>query len=319
MTKFTRRFKKNKKNRTIKRGGDGDSSQNQKIPEESQKEDREGVIDTIQNRISNVASSASKTLADAGLRIIGLQRVDKTSEDNESIKKVDTDATSGIISGVKNVVDKTGANVIENVNEVLGSNIARETTKQAAENTAELVKEGAEKFNDALNKPEVKAELEKAIENAGEIGEVVVKAAKKPLNEAVDVASNAASKATAAALAGIIKVGTDALGAVPFFGAVIDAGKMLNDGSKAATAVVEAGSEAVEAASDAFIEAKEGVEKGLELLDKQKKMGQQISNRTIQSINDFEHPVTAQAAGAKKTRRRFLKYKAKSKRVRFAI
>ena len=54
-------------------------------------------------------------------------------------------------------------------------------------------------------------------------------------------------------------------------------------------------------------------------------MAEKISNRTNKTINDFENPLNKfknsniQAAGARKTKRRLLNRKAKSKRVRFAI
>ena len=319
MSKFTRRFKKNKRNRTLKKGGASD--------------ERQGIFDIIGSKISNVATSAVTKVGDLGLRFVGLERVNKAEEEakakqeekddnnlgkvNEGIQKVG-DAAAGVISNVENVADKTGALIIDNVNKVLGSAVVQETTKEAAEDTAEIVQENLEVFNEALNNPEVKAEVVEAIENAGEIGEVVVAAAEKPLEKAVDVASNATSKAVGATLGGLIKIGTDAMAAVPGVGAVIEVGKMLNDGSKAASAVVEAGSDAVEVASDAFIETKEGIEKGLELLEKQKKIGEEISSRTDKSIKDFENPVSAQSGG-KKTRRRLFKRKAKSKRVKFAI
>jgi hypothetical protein len=301
MSKITRRLKnkKNKKNRTIKKGGTT----------------REGIFDIIGNKISNIASSTGKTIGDTGLKIIGLERIDKSVEEENSNKKIG-DAAYGIVSDVGNVVDKTGAAIIENVNEVLGSDIVKQTTEQAAEQTADIVKDSAEKFNKALNDPEVKAEVEEAIEKAGEVGEIVLKAAKKPLDEAIDIAAESTQKASSAAVSGAIKVGTDALSAIPFWGAIIDLGKMVNDGSSAASAVVEAGSEAVEGASDAFIETKENVEKGLKELEEKKRMSEQISKRTINSINDYENPVMYQKAG---TRRRLLKRKAKSKRVRFLI
>ena len=311
MSKFTRRFKKNKKNKSLKRGGAEKS--------EPEKDEREGVIDIVENKVADIASSAATTLTDVGLRIIGLERVNKTDEDNDATKKVDeninkvSDAASGIISDVGNVVDKTGAAIIENVNEVLGSSVVKETTEQAAEKTADIVKEGAEKFNEALNDPEVKAEVKESIEKAGEIGAVVVEAAEKPIEKAVDVAANAAQKATGAALAGVVKVGTDVMAAVPGVGAFIELGKMMNDASKAASAVVEAG-------SDAFIETKKNVEKGLKDLEEKKQMSDKISNRTIKSITDFENPITsAQSAGSTKTRRKLTKRKANSKRVRFSI
>jgi hypothetical protein len=307
MTKLSRRLKKNKKNKTFKRGGSS---------EDFQKEERQGIFDIIGDKISGAASSAASFAEDSGLKLIGLERIDKSKE--ESTKIADNISTAA--SSVENVVDKTGSALIENINEVLGSNAVNETTKEAAEKTANIVKATAEKFNEALENPEVKAEVKESIEKAGEIGSIIVDSAEKPIEKAVDVAANALSKATGASLAGVIKVGTDMMAAVPGVGAVIEVGKILNDSSKAASAVVEAGSEAVEVASDAFIETKENVEKGLKSLEEKKRIGNEISNRTNNSIKDFENPiVTSQSAGGRKTRRRLFKYKAKSKRVRFSI
>lgn len=300
MPRLTRRCKKNRKNKSIRQNG-GEN-------------EREGVVDMVGDKIAEVASSAAKTIGDAGLKIIGLERINKENNLQE------TGESPGIISNVKNVADKTGAAIIENVNEVLGSEAAKETTEQAAEQNATILKKGAETFNNALNNPEVKQEVEEAIEHAGEIGSVVVKASEKPFNEAVDAVAKAVPKVTSAAVSGAIKVGTDALGAVPFWGAIIDMGKMVNDGSKAASAVVEASSEAAEVASDAFIETKENIEKGLQELDEKKRISEQISNRTKNSINNFENPIMSiQTGGVRKTRRRLFKRKKQSKRVRFAV
>ena len=329
MRKLTRRLKKYKKNRTFKRGGAVGIPPPEEIKpkEEPPKEERQGIVDIIGNKISDVAYSGATTLGDAGLKIIGLERIDKSKEEEETSKKVDeninkiSNTASGIISNVANIVDNTGAALIENVNEVLGSDIVKETTDEAAKKTADIIKETAETFNDTLNDPEVKAELEEAIENAGEVGRIIIKSAEKPFEEAVDVASNSLSKATGATLGGIVKVGTDAAAAIPGVGAIIEVGKILNDSSKAASAVVEAGSEAVEVASDAFIETKENVEKGLKVLEEKKKLVDEIASRTDKSIKDFEKPLLSQAqsAGARKTRRKLLKRRGKSKRVRFAI
>jgi len=316
MTKLTRCLKKNKKNRTFKRGGAiEDVTPPEKLKtEDLPKEEREGIIDMIQNKIANVVSSAATTVGDVGLKFVGLERINKSKEEEDVSIKVDNN-----IGKLANVVNKTGAIIIDNVNEVLGSNDLKQAITEAAEKTAEIVKEAAEKFNEALNKPEVKAQVKESIEKAGEIGTIVLEASEKPIQKAVDVAANASQKASAAALSGIVKVGTGMAAAVPGVGAVIEVGKMLNDGSKATSAVIEAGSEALEAASDAFLETKTKFEEGLKVLEEKKKLGDVISSRTDKSIKEFENPVTTQAAGARKTRRRLLKYRGKSKRVRFAI
>lgn len=252
--------------------------------------EHDGIVDKIGDRIYNVASSAASTVVDAGLKIAGLERINHNNNTPFA------------------VADNTGAAILDNINETLDSDMVKSRTEEAAKTTAKLMREGASTFNAALNDPNVKAELEQAIENAGEIGSVIVKAAEKPFNEAVDVAAQAAPKVASAAVSGAIKVGTDALGAVPFLGAVIDAGKMLNDGSKAASAMISAGTEAVDAASDAFLETKASVERGLRELNEKKRMTEQIANRTTRSIQDFENPyVNARQFGGKRTRRRLFK------------
>jgi hypothetical protein len=156
MSKYTRRFKKNKKNKTIKKGG-GDSNENF--------EERQGIFDILGSKMAGVASSAVSTFGDAGLKMIGLQKIDKvedkTSKIDENIGKIG-DAASGVVSSVENVMDKTGATLFNAANSIIGSNTVKNTTEDAAKETANIVKEGAETFNEALNKPQVKAEVEEA-------------------------------------------------------------------------------------------------------------------------------------------------------------
>jgi hypothetical protein len=348
MPKFTRRIKGNRKNRTYKsvatfgkrestfgkrestfgkrestigkrestigkKGGDGPD------------EERKGIIDIVTEKIGDGASFVFDEAEDIGLNALGLERINDSNNVNgqkvdENINKIG-DAASGVVSDVSNVVNKTTASVIDNVNDVLGSESVNGSVQAAANETAEITGKLAEKFNDAMNNPEVKEQVEKAIDNAADIGTVIIKSSEKPLQEAAKVGVEAGTKALGAAGAGIVKVGTDLAAAVPGLGAVIEIGKILNDGSKAISAVVEAGSEAVETASDAFIETTENAKQGLKELEEKKKMVQQISNRTTQSINQFENPLpaTTQSAGGRKTKRRFFKRKSKTKRVRFAI
>lgn len=321
MPKFTRRIKKHRKNKTLKR-----EEIYTKIGGDAPDEERKGVIDIISDKIGNVASSVVDKAQDIGLNALGLERIDKSNEENDATKKVDenlekiSDAASGVISNVTNVVDKTSTAIIDNVNEVLASPAVSESVKQAGEETAAITGKLAETFNNALDNPVVKAEVEEAIENAGEIATVVAKAAEEPLKEAARVTVEAGSDALSSASSGAVRVGTDILASIPGVGAIFDIARMINDGSKATSAVVEASSEAIEAASDAFLKTKENVEKGLKELEEKKKMAQQISNRTTKSINQFENPLSAttQTGGARKTKRRLFKRKVKSKRVRFA-
>jgi hypothetical protein len=306
MSKFTQRLKKIK-NKSKRGGKYGEIKRSYEINSDSH---REGIIDKYENKLSEAASNVKNMALDTGLKMIGLERI----QGNVNEKKEDH------ISKTESTLDKAGSVILGNINEVLGSDVVKQTTEQAAQDTAEIIKTGANKFNQALDDPEVKAEITEAIKNAGELTSIIVEAGKEPFNEVVDIASEATQKATSAALSGAVKVGTDVLAAVPFFGAIVDLGKMVNDGSKAVSAITEAGTEAVEAASDAFIETKKNIETRLRELEEKKKISQQISNRTTNSINEFENPTTAvQSAGGYKTRRRLFKRKAKSKRVRFAI
>jgi len=335
MNKLTKRIKKNRKNRTIKRGGNSD--QNFKQPEfiqseKSEKEEREekerkGVIDIIVDKAEDIGSSLATTVADTGLRIVGLERIDKDKEE-ETVKKVDEniakigDTASGIVSDVRNFIDKTGAVVIDNLNDVLGSDAVKETTKQAAENTAEIIEEQAEIITDTLNRPEVKEKFGKAINIIGQYASIGADALKEPLEKVTNIASDSFKKAEVAAAEGGVKTIAAVIAAAPGIGAIIDLGMAANSASKAARSVIDAGSETIEALSDAVIDTKKNFEEGVKKLKEKQDLANQISNRTTKSMENFMKPLniknnTIQVAG--KTRRRLSKRKGKSKRVRFAF
>jgi hypothetical protein len=319
MSKLTRRFKNNIKNKTLKRGGAF--------------EERIGVVELLGDNIKKAASFAATNIADASLKIAGLERINKSNQENQiddsgyineqtgdqqTSDQQTSDEGPGILCTALDIVDKTGGLIINDINDVLSSDRFKQTTEDAAKQTGELIKQTSKTINDTLNDPAIRAELEEAIKKAGEISDLVIKYGEKPYNRALDVAAKAAQKVSSAAVTGTIKVGTDALAAVPLLGSVVSVGNMVNNTSKAACAITEAGTEMVEAASDAFIEIKKNVDKNLGQLEEQKKMADQISNRINNSINDFENPRMAQTGG-NKTRRRLFKRNARSKRVRFFI
>lgn len=307
MPKFTRLIK-NKKNRnkTLK-GGNKDNSL-----------ERKGVMDLIGDKLSDATSNIVDKAQDIGLNALGLEKINKEPEPQQDEQE------PGMLSKASNIANETTASVIDNVNEVLGSDQINESVKQAGEDTAAITGKLAETFNDAMDDPQVKAEVEEAIENAGEIANVVAKASEQPIKQATKVAVEAGTDALASASSGAVRIGTDILAALPGVGAIFDFGRMINDSSKAASAMVEAGSEAIEAGSDAFIQTKENVEKGLKELEEKKKMANQITNRTNKSINEFmSNDINNNQSGGykknRKTKRRMFKRKLKSKRVRFAI
>jgi hypothetical protein len=324
MSKLTRRYKNNKKNKTIRRGGgledDGFGFK-----------ERQGVIDILGNTAKDVASVAARMAADTALNFAGLERkkeqigeqesenVDPTNNYDPSIYsnrgKIDLssneetgDEKQGLLCTVLDVVDRSGGLIISDINEVLASDQFKRTTEEAAKQTGELIRESSKRFNETLDDPDVKAQLEEAIKKAGEIGEMVVKYGEKPYYRAVDIAGRAARKASSAVASGSLKVGSDALAAVPFVGSVVSVGNMINDGSKAASALVEAGSEVVQSASDVFLEVKKNIEKDYKLddLEERKKLGQKIYNRVNKSISNFQNPFSKKTIGGNKTRRRIM-------------
>ena len=173
----------------------------------------------------------------------------------------------------------------------------------------------------------MKEEAKQALDNASDYAEIFVKAMDEPIDGAIDELNKAGTKVASAAASGAVKVATDALGAVPGVGAIIDIGKMANDTGKALS------------------EISENVDQGLDTLDEQKKAAARIANRTNESINQFQNPLnsvqnslnSAQNSlnnkvqgslnnlkpkgvlSGGKTRRKQFKRNVKSKRVRFAI
>ena len=304
MSNLTRRFKNNKKNKTMRRGG---------ASEEGEFKERRGVIDILGNTAKDVASIGARLAADTALNFVGLERKkipmgeEKVVEDTAATNydpsiyanrgKIDISPKDnenkepGLLCTVLDVVDRTGGLIISDLNEVLASDQFKKTTEEAGKETAALIKENAQRFNEALDNPEVKAQLEEAIKKAGEISEMVVKYGEKPYYRAVDIAGRAAQKASSAAVSGSLKVGADAISAIPFLGSVVSVGNMINDTSKAASALVEAGSEVVQSGSDVFLEIKRNIEKdyNLDSLEEKKKLGQQIYNRVNKSISDFQN------------------------------
>lgn len=316
MPKFTKFIKRKHRNKTLKGGNNTNNINNTSL------EERKGVMDLIGSKLSDATSSVIDKAQDIGLDALGLEKKEKEPSNN-------VDLSNNTLSTISDTANQTTASVINNVNEVLGSDQVNDAVKQASEETAAITGKLAETFNDAMDDPKVKAEVEEAIENAGEIATVVAKASDEPLKQMTKTTVEAGTDALSSASSGAVRVATDILAAIPGVGAIFDFGRMINDGSKAASALVEAGSDAIEAGSDAFIQTKENIDKGLKELEEKKKLSNQITNRTNNSIHEFENnmptpmpspsPIKQSGGKNRKTKKRLFKRKLKSKRVRFAV
>ena len=345
MAKFTRRIKgkhyhKSKlTRRNYKRGGSTlgqseatDEATGQATDEfgknEITGEGREGVIDMISGRVANAAKNVAQEVESIGLDAMGLE---KKQPDLSTVE--DSTGKPGILSTATNFANKATGALINNMNEVLASNAFQEGTKKAAEDTAAILSSTANKFNETLNDPIVKESVKEALNTAGEYAGVLAESMEEPVKKAATVFAQVIPKATGAAVSGAIKVGTDALAAVPGVGSIVEVGKMVNDVTKSASAVVEAGSQAVETGSDLFLETKQNFKRVLSQLEEKKRMAQQISNRTTKSMDEFSNPLGENPlnenpmgqipgvlkGGSRRTRKRLFKNRVKSKRVRFAF
>jgi ABC-type transporter Mla subunit MlaD len=331
MTKQTRRNKKNKnKNKKTNKYFGGDSNEFEKS---------KGIFDIIGDKLSTYSGEAAKYAEDKGLRLLGLQPIENNANsDNPSTNNIDSkigeisDAASGVVSGIKsvgsdvvNIFDKGSAALVGQINDVLESPKVGQSLSGALEETAEIGTKLLQNFNETIgNNPELKQQVELALDNASDYAEIAVDAMDEPINKAIDSLNEAGTKAAAGAVSGIVKVGTDALAAVPGAGAVIEVGKMANDASAAVGDVVEAASQAASTLSKVVEETSKNLEEGINKLEERKKEGMQIVNRADKSLDNFENPLKTNVisqiqSGGNKTRRKFLKRKSKSKRVRFAI
>ena len=362
MNKQTKRIRRNRKNKTHKYYGGAavEVDDKSKIDDKSK-----GIFDIIGSKLSGYSGKAFTYVKDKGLRLVGLEPIKEPAEQNAATQEVDQkiseigNAASGLISNaseiigdVKDVVDKGSAAVLENINDVLESPKVGETLTEAATETAEIGEKLLETFNEKLSTPELKEETKIALDNVADYADIAVEALDEPLNKAVDELNEAGTKAASGAISGLVKVGTDALAAVPGAGAVIEVGKIVNDASRAVGDVASAASEATSTISKVVEETSKNIDEGLDKLEEKKerlsnsltppdmnfkpdmnlkpemsfnklnKEGLNVSNRVDKSINQFENPVNSAPViqqGGKKTRKKFLKSKGKSKRVRFAI
>ena len=336
MRKTKKHIKKNRFNKTFKGGEYGKiiNSSELQNPQNNYDKDNEGVVSLLSNAVKSGVGKVAGVVKEAALNAAGLEEKNPSDEndnqeDNPSgvFGKVTelVNKPSGVFGKVTELVSRTGATVIEKVNDALESNLVKETVKEAAEKTAGIVKDNLEVFNEELNDPQVKEQVVEAIENASIIGDALVESSKEPLNKFAENVAEEIPKIGQAVVPGVVKVGTDLAASVPGIGAVIDFGKALNDGAEAFSKSVEATSNIIDSGADLINETKENFEEVKRELEKNKQLAEKISNRTNHSINEFTNPLdklnsrTVQSAGRRKTKRRIIKNKIKSKRVRFAF
>lgn len=288
--------------------------------------EREGLIDKLNNKIGSVIKNTGLKFVDKFANMAGYQRVETPILQDS---KQTEEQSSNTFQNLTNIATNTTSNAIESVNEVLAAPQVQETIAEAAENTKEVTEDLLEKFNEPFEDPMFKNELKEAAENVSLGAEIVLKAADKPIDIAIDKAAESFTKIGEAAATSAIKIGTDVLATLPPpLGTIVDIGRMVNDSTRAASAIVEAGSEVIETGSDLVVETLNNIENEVqkvgELKEKMKEK-MSIENRLNNSIENFKNPLP-QYGGKNITRKRLFKRgkinranKLKSKRVRFAF
>ena len=236
----------------------------------------------IGNKIKDYAGDIIGYVTNKGLRFFGVQ-----------LKPIKTDASGKpdpLSESIDKGLDKTSALVSGELNDVLNS---KRFNKSISENmeSGEKIMDG---LNETLENPVFQDKTNKTIENVAEISEKVINAIDKPLDKAIDKISDSATKAASGASAGIVKVGTDAMAAVPGVGAIVELGKIANDVSTSVSSVTEAASDASKTISTMVKETKDN-------LNNLKKEKNKINERISGSLENFEKPLeNKQTAGQRK-------------------
>jgi hypothetical protein len=273
----------------------------------------ESIYDVLGNKLSNYSSNIKGYLADKGLKLLGLQQIkndEKNINNNDSLQNIDNNVNA-FGKDVVNVFDKGSAAVVENINDVLKNPKIGQSVSEAAKETAEIGTNLLHNFNENLSSPELKEEAKKALENAADYTEIVIDAMDEPINKAIDELNKAGTKALSGVSSGAIKVGTDALAAVPGVGAVIELGKIANDASKAAENVVEATSEATSTVKNFVEETSKNIDENIDKFKEIKRDGLKVNNRINESLNKFQNPLSNKTnlningtIGGRKTRKK---------------
>jgi hypothetical protein len=230
----------------------------------------------------------------------------------KKVSGITNDITNDVYDTSVHLANKSKEYVIQNINDFIES----PKISKIAESGENYLKD----INDKIENPVFKKQVNDTLENISDYSELTLKAMDKPIDDAIIKLNDAGTKATSGIVSSSIKVGTDALAAIPGIGAFIELGKIANDASKGVSSVVEASSQAAETVDDFLTETNKNITK----LSNIKQQGGEIIDRTIDSINNFHKQIPISSLpsamkGGNKTKKRFFRRKNKTKRVRFNL
>jgi hypothetical protein len=230
----------------------------------------------------------------------------------DNVQNKISNITSNIGQSAYNFANKGKEVLIQNINDFIESPKIAKISQQGEDYLGD--------FNNKINNPIFKKQANETLENVSDYMEMGLKAMDKPIDEAIVKLNDAGTKAASGTLSSAIKVGTDAIAAIPGIGAVVELGKIANDASKGISSLVDAGSQVSETVDDFFTD----VNKNMDQLSQK---GGEIMERTIHSIDEFHQPIRSTLRSSLRTslrstlkkNKKFIRRKNKTKRVRFSL
>jgi hypothetical protein len=214
-------------------------------------------------RIGESALSMAKSALTSGLKL-ALKTIEEPVSDNVIDKEKSKLAQVG--EKASELLDIATTAVLQKANTFLENSGAESAVDAEADKATKKLTSIFNRITEILADPELQQAAVNAGKEVGDYTTILVDAMREPLSELAVVVAEADLKATGAILAGIIKVVTDAMAAVPGLGAVIEFGKISNDIAGAAGDVVHSGTTATTAASRFVYQITQNIMKQAQLL-----------------------------------------------------
>jgi hypothetical protein len=242
---------------------------------------KEGIVEIAGESAVDAAEESAAFVGKKLLRLFGLQPVDSDEAPQ------DKDAASKISSVLFNTIDDKFGCIIKKLNDFLGSEETRATIAESSKNLVDIFTTLLKDFNATLDDPILKEEFVVTVYILGEYTKIFADSMDEPLDEAIDLLNQAAVKALGGVSASAVKILADFAGAIPYAGAFFDLGRAVNDGSKGALSLFNAGVNSVEASSLLFGKTSQQINQAFEDVKAKQAEAGNIMQRANESIQKF--------------------------------
>lgn len=216
-------------------------------------------------RIGDKASSMAKSALTSGLEL-ALKTIKEPEPDADKVIEKEKSKLAQVGEKASELLGIATTAVLQKANTFLENSGAESAVDAEADKATKKLTSIFNRITEILSDPELQQAAARAGKEVGDYTTILVDAMREPLSELAVVVAEADLNATGAILAGIIKVVTDAMAAVPGLGAVIEFGKISNDVAGATGDVVHSGTTAVTAASRFVYEIVQNIMKQVQIL-----------------------------------------------------